>query len=243
MWFATAFFQSFAAAGPLESAGADPARAARDVFQDPSFWWKRIEPKTVSTSWLESILAAVAESFWRVLSKIAEWLANILPSLFGTFTGASSGGALVVWLIVAALLAWSIWKLCPLIAGWLKRSAPAPGTQEGTSWQMLPESADLFDKASQAYRDGMHAEAIRLALLAVIARLEKQGLLRYDTTRTNREYQWELRRTSELATCFGQLARIYERVWYGRVSAGRAEAEQAIALCGSLINREDLAPE
>jgi hypothetical protein len=89
----------------------------------------------------------------------------------------------------------------------------------------------------------MYAEAIRLALLALIARLEKQGLLRYDTTRTNREYQMELRHRSELAACFGQLARIYERVWYGRVPAGRAEAEQAINLCGSVINREELAAE
>ena len=89
----------------------------------------------------------------------------------------------------------------------------------------------------------MYADAIRLALLALIARLEKHGLLRYDTTRTNREYQRELRQRADLAACFGQLARIYERVWYGRASAGRAEAEQAIGLCGSVINREDLAPE
>ena len=89
----------------------------------------------------------------------------------------------------------------------------------------------------------MHAEAIRLALLALIARLEKQGRLRYDTTRTNREYQRELRPTPELAACFGQLARIYERVWYGRMPAGRAEAEQAIGLSGSVIDREGLAPE
>ena len=76
-----------------------------------------------------------------------------------------------------------------------------------------------------------------------IARLEKQGLLRYDTTRTNREYQRELRTGRTWPRRFGQLARIYERVWYGRASAGRAEAEQAIGLCGSVINREDLAPE
>ena len=114
---------------------------------------------------------------------------------------------------------------------------------EGVTWQTLAEASDLFEQAGQAFRDGMHAEAIRLALLALIARLEKQGLLRYDTTRTNREYQVELRHRSELAACFGQLARIYERVWYGRVPAGRAEAEQAISLCGSVINREDLAPE
>ena len=125
-----------------------------------------------------------------------------------------------------------------------QRQRPARGARKtGATWQTLAEASDLFEQAGQAFRDGMHAEAIRLALLALIARLEKQGLLRYDTTRTNREYQRELRHTSELAACFGQLARIYERVWYGRVPAGRAEAEQAISLCGSVINREDLAPE
>ena len=107
----------------------------------------------------------------------------------------------------------------------------------------LAEATDLFAQAGQAFRDGKHAEAIRLALLALIARLEKQGLLRYDTTRTNREYQRELCQRADLAARFGQLARIYDRVWYGRASAGAAEAEQAISLCGSVINREDLVPE
>jgi hypothetical protein len=243
LWLVTEFFTTFAAAAPSGPAGADPALAAREVFQDQGFWWKRIEPRTASTSWLQSILSAALDFFWRILLEIAEWLAKILASLFGGFTGVSSSGAVVVWLIVAALLAWSIWKLCPVIVRWLSGSSPAPGNQAGPTWQTLPEASDLFDKAGQAFRDGMHAEAIRLALLALIARLEKQGLLRYDTTRTNREYQRELRRISEVAVCFGQLALIYERVWYGRASAGRAEAEQAITLCASLINREDLAPE
>jgi hypothetical protein len=240
-----ALFQAVAVAAAAASgpAGEDPARAAREVFQDQRFWWKRIEPRPVSTSWLQSILAAAADFFWRILQEIAEWFAKILASLFGGFTGASTGGAVAVWLIVAVVLAWSIWKLGPVIVRWLSGSAPAPRKPEGTTWERLPEASDLFDQAGQAYRDGRYPETIRLALLALIARLEKQGLLRYDTTRTNREYQSELGRGSELAACFGQLARIYERVWYGRASAGRAEAEQAITLCGSAINREDLAPE
>jgi len=212
------------------------------VFQDQSFWWKRLEPRSVSTSWIESILTAVLDFFGRILEWIFELLAKILQSLFGLFTGTASGGAVAVWLIVAGLFAWSIWKLYPVIARWLGGSAAAPSTKETVTWQPLADASDLFEQAGQAFRDGMHAEAIRLALLALIARLEKQGLLRYDTTRTNREYQAELRHTSELAACFGKLARIYEQVWYGRMSPGRAEAEQAIGLCGSVINREDLAP-
>jgi hypothetical protein len=241
LWFVTAPFLSYAAAPPAGPAGADPSRAAHDVFQDQRFWWKRIEPRPASSSWFESTLTVAMDFVGRILRAIAELIARILRSLFGVFTGSSSGGAVAVWLIVAALLAWSIWKLYPVIVRWLSGSAPAPGTQQGAAWQTLAEASDLFEQAGRALRDGRHAEAIRLALLALIARLEKQGLLRYDTTRTNREYQRDLRHTSELAACFGQLARIYERVWYGRVSASRAEAEQALSLCGSVINREDLA--
>jgi hypothetical protein len=243
LWFVTAPFQAIAAAPPSGPAGADPARAALDVFQDPDFWWKRIEPRPVSTSWFESMLRAAMDFIGRILRAIWDLIAKILHSLFGVFNGASSGGSVAIWLIVGALLAWAIWKLSPVIVRWLSGSSPAPRTQEGLTWQTLAEASDLYDQAGQAVRDGSYAEAIRLALLALIARLEKLGLLRYDTTRTNREYQMELRHTSELAVCFGQLARIYERVWYGRASAGRAEAEQAISLCGSVINREDLASE
>ena len=50
----------------------------------------------------------------------------------------------------------------------------------------------------------------------------------------------ELRHASDLAAGFGKLARIYERVWYGRVPAGRDLAEQAISLCRSLSSKEDL---
>jgi hypothetical protein len=247
LWLVLAPFTTAAATPPSGIAGADPARAARDVFQDPDFWWKRIETRTVSTSWLESILAAVLDFFGRILQAILELIVKILRSLRGIFTGDTSAITVVIWAIITALLAWATWKLYPMIARWLggvsALGMPAPETQEGAGWQTLAEASHLFEQAGQAFHEGMYAEAIRLALLALIARLEKQGLLRYDTTRTNREYQRELRHRTELAARFGQLARIYERVWYGRISADRAEAEQAINLCGSVINREDLAPE
>jgi Domain of unknown function (DUF4129) len=223
--------------------GVDPVRAAHDVFQDADFWWKRIEARPVSTSWLEWILGEALKFGVRVCQAIWDLIAKLLRSLFSVFGGASSGDSLVVWLIIVALLAWASWKIYPAILNWLKSRSSAPTAETAVTWQTLAEAADLFDQAGAAFRNGTYAESIRLALLALIARLEKQGLLRYDTTRTNREYQVELRRSSELAACFGQLARIYERVWYGRRSAERAEAEQAINLCGSVINREDLASE
>ncbi len=243
LWLATTTLQTSTAGPTAGLAGSDPVLAARDVFQDQDYWWKRIEPRPASTSWLDSILTQVRDFIGRVLHALLELIAKILRGLFGVFAGASSGGTIAVWLIVAAILAWSIWKLGPVIVRWLMGSAPAPGRQEGATWQALAEASDLLEQAGQAFRDGMFAEAIRLALLALIARLEREGLLRYETTRTNREYQIELGHRSELAGCFGQLARIYERVWYGRLPAGPAEAEQAISLCASVISREELAAE
>ena len=119
----------------------------------------------------------------------------------------------------------------------------AAGTQQGVAYETLAEASELFEESGQAFRDGLYADAIRLALLALIARLEKQGRLRYDTTRTNREYQADLRRRRSWPRASVNWRRIYERVWYGREPAGRAEAEQAILLCDSVVNGEELAPE
>jgi hypothetical protein len=225
-------------------AAIDPAAAARDVFQDPAFWWKRIEPRRTSNSWLDSLLAALRDLVNRILDAVGELIGWILGRLFGAFSGASSAGRIVVWLAIAALLAWAIWKLYPVIVRWLRGGAPVPALpRQEVSWQTLAEASDLYTQAGQAFGAGQYAEAIRLALLALIARLEKQGLLRYDTTRTNREYQRELRPQVELAACFGELARIYERVWYGRLPAGHADAELALGLCGSVINGKEPAPE
>jgi Domain of unknown function (DUF4129) len=231
---------------PSGRAGTDPALAAREVLEDQDFWWKRIEIKTIPTSGIQAFFMAVLEYPLKSIRMILDFLANLRFQPFRLFRGDWSWGSTVVWLIAAALLAWAIWKGYPLLVRWFAAGADASGTRKGAgaSWQTLAEPSDLYQQAGEAFAEGKYAEAIRLALLSLIARLEKQGLLRYDTTRTNREYQAELRRrASDLAVSFGQLARIYERAWYGRVPAGRAEAEQAIGLCRSLFTREDLAPE
>jgi hypothetical protein len=250
LWLASAPSQLFASVPPSLPAGADPARAAREVFQDPDFWWKRIERPRMSTSWLESILLPLVDYCRQVLRRIAELIWEFFRWLFSLFTGAGAGSTVLIWLLVAVLFAIAAWRLGPVIARWLSAiarwlsgRAPAPSADAGAAWQPLAEASGLLEQSGAAFRDGKYADAIRLALLALIARLEKQGLLRYDTTRTNREYQFELRHRSDLAACFGQLARIYERIWYGRGRADRADAEHAIGLVESVINGEGLAPE
>ncbi|MDR3617712.1 MAG: DUF4129 domain-containing protein [Paludisphaera borealis] len=229
---------AIAPAQPSAIEGVDPVGAAREVFQDSEFWWKRIEPiSKPKTSWIQSILVTILDVLGRAWNAVLDLIARILRFLFGRFAGESSGGAVLVWILAGAVLAWAIWKLLPLFLQRIGRDAPVVRPDAVVS-QALPAAADLRDQAVQAQRDGHHAEAIRLALLTLIATLEKRGLLRYDTTRTNREYRAELRLHPELSTRFGRLARIYEGVWYGREPAGPEQAEESIRLCESPVDGE-----
>jgi Domain of unknown function (DUF4129) len=227
---------------PGAAGDVDPVLVARDVFQDSDFWWKRLEPGIApGTSWLQTVWNAILDVLGRIWEAIWRPIARILRLLFGGFSGASSGGSWLVWIVALAILVWAIWKLLPMIVQWLRADAPRV-RPEAVASQSLPAAADLREQAQQALRDGRHAEAIRLALLALIAALEKQGLVRYDKTRTNREYRAELFRQPELATRFGRLARIYEGVWYGPGTAGREQAEESILLCVPPINVEGPSP-
>ncbi len=239
---ARAALHAIALASPTAANGADPVRAARDVFQGPDFWWKRIETKTMPrSSVLQAVLDAILGGLGRIWRAVWDAIDRVLHLLFGGFGGESSSGTLFVWLLAGAILAWAVWKLFPLFLQGLGREAPRVGAETVAS-EALPAADDLRAQAAVADRDGRHAEAIRLALLALIATFEKRGLLRYDATRTNREYRAELRRRPELAAGFGRLARIYEGVWYGREPASRESSAESIRLCESLVDAEALSP-
>ena len=64
-------------------------------------------------SWFDSLLAALRDSIWPLLERLAKLVADFLTNLFGALRGSYSGGTNVVWLLVAVLLAWSIWKVTP----------------------------------------------------------------------------------------------------------------------------------
>src|SRR5262249_7341246 len=72
---------TFAAAPLPGGTGADPVGVAGEVFQDPAFWWKRIEPRSVSTSWLESLLRPVGDLVGRILEYLGDLIARILSVL------------------------------------------------------------------------------------------------------------------------------------------------------------------
>ncbi len=183
LWFLVALPGGAFASAP---AGVDPARAAQEVFQSDDFWWKRVEPRTVSTSWFESIVTAVLEFLGRVFGYMGRLLARILrmlSRLFGVFPrrlvgrlgtdlGDRRGAHRVVGL-----------EALPGDRELAQCSQGYAGARKRTSLRKhWPRPPTCSSKPARRFATGLYAEAIRLALLALIARLEKQGLLalRYD---------------------------------------------------------------
>jgi Domain of unknown function (DUF4129) len=221
----------------------DPAQVANDILQSHEFWWKRIEHVNPDVPWLQRVLTAIGNFLGDILSAFARWVGNLFEWLFRALgvTGDWSTGTLLVALVAIILLAWAIWKLLPKLLEWLRRSAPAARPAERLISQELPEATKLYEEATRALSEGKFAEALRLAFLALIARLQEQGLLRYDPARTNREYQADLGRLPDLAALFSVVARPYERVWYGRMPASGADAKSVLDDCRPVV-MERVAP-
>ncbi len=221
---------------------ADPSEAARQVFQGDSFWWKRIKPPKPQGE----TDSRVARFIYRIVRKVISWIIDLMrrlrDSITSPFTSRPSALKLIAWVVVVGLLAFAMWKLIPWILSWFSRKNQHSEDPNGTlQWQTLAESSVLYQQALEALRNGKEAEAVRLALLALIAFLEKRGRLRYDHARTNREYLVELRPHVELATNFRKVSRIFDRVWYGNEIPQRSEAEHAVEVCGIVINKQDVA--
>jgi hypothetical protein len=212
---------------------------AQEVFQDQAFWWKRIERVEASPSWLGRPLRAVLDFIWSIVGALWEFVQKLLKSMFGIATGDWSAGVPLLWLVAALLLVWAVWKLYPTLARWLGRTGPASVPAAALPFEQLPEALLLYDQARQALQGGQYAETIRLALLALIARLQQRGLLRYDPARTNREYQLDLRPAPEVASIFGEVVRPYERIWYGRLPATVGDAERVLGACRPVVTGEE----
>jgi hypothetical protein len=224
--------------------------AMEQAYAGSEFWWKR--QQQVEVPWrplkivgdviakfftfLGDLIGPVIKAFFYFLRDIWYWVRD----LFGFLGFGSDYVTIALSLLLVCLISWIIWKIHPLVWNWLKSGDR--GTQSKGSaapvHEELPEARLLLQQATEMMQQGKYPEAIRFAFLALLAHLQNRGLLRYDRSRTNREYQTDLRNVPDLARVFREATRPYERAWYGRVPVTSAETERMLGICGQLVAQE-----
>jgi hypothetical protein len=173
-------------------------------------------------------------SQWDLLrQRINAWIMRMLTRLFENIGRHPLGAKLLFWLILFAIVGWLAMML---VRFWLGRGRLDELRSVGEvafarSWQ------EWIRAAREAAARGDFREAVHSVYWAGIARLEDDGTISRDRTRTPREH---LRLVAEAIAAAGApqnvrrrdslaaLTSLFERVWYGRSLADARDFEASM---------------
>ncbi len=233
-------FVIFAAAAPANPAPLTPEKLERSIeqtIQRREFSW-RLPPDSAEAAKAESsLLARLGRQIEKGMKAVGRWLEDALkwvieklfprnrPGAGGPGFGSAMEIAFV--LIIALLLGVILWLLVrlwqrrPEVGAVLAEALPAPPdlASEEVSADELPEDGWI-----RLGRDLLAQGDLRLALrafyLASLAHLGERRLITLARSKSNRDYERELRRRAHalgtLPELFGRNLDLFERAWYGQ---------------------------
>ena len=169
----------------------------KEILARPEFQWGQA-PAPENPDWLQRIL----DFFANLMERLAYAVQN------GVYYGR-------VPLIVTAVLIFllSLFFIARNLSRNLVREADLAAEQAGDDALMTSKGA--MQRAQSLSGQGDYRNAVRYLYLSSLLILDEQGLLRYDRSRTNREYLRSVSSKPELAKPLGDVIDVFDRVWYG----------------------------
>lgn len=222
------------------------------VLTAPEYAWQNPSKVEAPPSWLEQFndwlkdsVASFARALGRLERAISSWLSSLFPHISGIPTGNSDGMSVVAqvlsWVTIigaAAVLTLILAKIISRRRAVTPPAAPAlapiPDLEsEDTTADQLPEDEWLW-LARQKAEEGDLRQALRALFLAVLSLLGAQGLILIRKSKSNFDYERELRRKPDsgphLDEIFSADRKLFERCWYGAHPVTIAEFEQSDSL-------------
>lgn len=169
----------------------------KEILARPEFQWQ--EPRSSEMpNWLQELF----QRFFDLMDRVGYGVRNIF--YYGR-----------VPLIVAAALLFvlSLFYISRNLSRSLVREAQ-PAAEGGDDDETLT-SKGAMQRAHSLSGQGDYRSAIRYLYLSSLLVLDEQGLLRYDRSRTNREYLRSISSKPELANPLRDVIDVFDRVWYG----------------------------
>ena len=168
-----------------------------EILARPEFQWAA-QQSSAAPDWLNSML----DAFFNFMQRLAYGLQNLL--YYGR-----------VPLIIAAVLLFlfSLYYISRSLSRNLVREAEL-AAEVGGGADVLSSRAAM-QRAQTLSSQGDYRNAVRYLYLSSLLILDEQGLLRYDRSRTNREYLRSVSSQPELAGSLRDVIDVFDRVWYG----------------------------
>ena len=168
---------------------------------------------------LKEILAR-PEFQWDPPSEGPDWLQRVLDTLFNFLERLAFGvqntiyyGRVPLMIGAALLLIISLFFISRNLSRNLVREAELAGDHGDD--EALLTSKGALQRAQNLSNQGDYRNAIRFLYLSSLLVLDERGLLRYDRSRTNREYLRSVSSKPQLATPLRDVIDVFDRVWYG----------------------------
>ena len=169
----------------------------KEILARPEFQWGQARAVEMP-KWLGDLL----EGFYNLMERIAFGVRNV--SYYGR----------VPLIIAAALLfVFSLFYISRNLSRNLVREAQL-AVEDGDGDGTLTSKGAL-QRAQTLSGQGDYRNAVRYLYLSSLLILDEQGLLRYDRSRTNREYLRSVSSKPALANPLRDVIDVFDRVWYG----------------------------
>ena len=147
------------------------------------------------------------QKWWnQFLQKLLDWLGS-------HFGGLKLGsGGIPLWPLIALLVVGIlIFAGRSLLKGWASEAGLKEDDLEAAE-NLTSEGAS--QRAATFSGEGNYRTAIRYLYLSALLILDERGLLRYDRSKTNREYLRGVANTPGLVGPLQQVVDVFDRVWY-----------------------------
>jgi hypothetical protein len=169
----------------------------REILARPEFQWQEAQPAQ-NPAWLQRILDAIAGFMERLA--------------YGVQNGVYYGR---VPLIAAAVIVFllSLFFITRNLSRTLVREADL--ANGNSNEDILLTSQGAMQKAQSLSNQGDYRNAVRYLYLSSLLILDEHGVLRYDRSRTNREYLRSVSSKPGLAKPLSDVIDVFDRVWYG----------------------------
>jgi hypothetical protein len=151
-------------------------------------------------------------------SPLEDWFNRLLDWLFNRSGAGGNGGTINIpfslfpYLAVFLLIATLVYMLRGTLAGLVSE---ARLEENGRAGDEMLTAEGAFQKAQLISAGGDYRTAARYLYLSSLLLLDERGLLRYDRSKTNREYLRNLSGRLDLLNPLRAVIETFDRVWYG----------------------------